>query len=670
MKGFIRLLLCVLSLAVVFGCSQGQDVVASRRRMPGTRAPTDGAATPALTGKPAVVEEVDTQEASPVFEPFTDVVFRAEAEAARILERRWVKVRVAKDLDPYSCGSSPSEEWSRDYRAQTSGGKVLWIDPVKRRADMPPLARLLFQVPEEGKYLLFLKGDTWCCPGAIAFAIDDGAAEVVEGSWGIGEWCWQSLKSRSVRIGSNDGFSLPVPYDLTAGSHKLDVFYTTASCSGLFMDELAVVRKAAGRQNVLLGRKEQVNRFLDAATKAGNVEAVGILLDHGANPDGSGKALAIAENCRRKEVGRLLVQRGATTEFPLHAAAWTGDTNMVAVLLDANPGAMNGTWKGRYGGCAVHLAARHGNGDVVRLLLGRGADIGKKTAFNGWTPLHIALQEGQPDVARLLVVAGADVSARDKAQSTPLHWAKNKEIVQFLVERGADVNATNKWGDTPLHRAQAGDTQLLLKHGADVKAANRRGNTPLHGAQKNKASGLLRHGANPNARGEHRRTPLHVTADWGTRDVAEVLLAHAADVNAVDGFDETPLHIAAFKGKSEVAKALLDHGADKDAGAGKAGTPLMSASINGCEAVVKLLIQAGADVNAPDEEGMTPLYWAVRGNRRKIVKLLMEQGADPAAQGLNGNMPPRLTERAPSRAEAFRRFVESSDERERDVNED
>ena len=78
-----------------------------------------------------------------------------------------------------------------------------------------------------------------------------------------------------------------------------------------------------------------------------------------------------------------------------------------------------------------------------------------------------------PRIAKLLIEGGADVNAKDKDDSTSLHWAAawgHTGIVALLIAHGADVNAKNKGGEMPLHRATNNGyleiVNLLNRHGA------------------------------------------------------------------------------------------------------------------------------------------------------------------------------------------------------------
>jgi len=93
-------------------------------------------------------------------------------------------------------------------------------------------------------------------------------------------------------------------------------------------------------------------------------------------------------------------------------------------------------------------------------------------------------------VRELLAHDPSLVNARDKDESTPLHyaaWKGHAELVDVLVDAGADLQAHNQnfhWGTTPLHAAAHGNQQhsaaALIRRGADVNAVKSTGSgTPL-----------------------------------------------------------------------------------------------------------------------------------------------------------------------------------------------
>jgi ankyrin repeat protein len=110
----------------------------------------------------------------------------------------------------------------------------------------------------------------------------------------------------------------------------------------------------------------------------------------------------------------------------------------------------------------LHLAARYGYLDVLRLLLDTGAPVDTDDFFAN-TPLHEALNYGQAEAAAILIAAGANVNrARnqpgDPAETPLLMVVKSHEydtdakvrLIQALAEAGADVNKANTVGDSPV----------------------------------------------------------------------------------------------------------------------------------------------------------------------------------------------------------------------------
>ena len=88
-----------------------------------------------------------------------------------------------------------------------------------------------------------------------------------------------------------------------------------------------------------------------------------------------------------------------------------------------------------------------------------------KKTVDGATPLYIAAQEGHLEVVRCLVGQGANVDQDNKDGSTPLYIAAHHghlAVVQLLVENGANVNHANNNGITPLYIAtQKGHREVV-----------------------------------------------------------------------------------------------------------------------------------------------------------------------------------------------------------------
>ncbi len=94
-------------------------------------------------------------------------------------------------------------------------------------------------------------------------------------------------------------------------------------------------------------------------------------------------------------------------------------------------------------GSWLHVAASFGRLDMVRYLIGLGADTSLNGGILGGNPLNLAASKGHLDVVLALLENGAamDVSAPER---NPLFGAiceGNKDIVEILVRYGIDYQA-------------------------------------------------------------------------------------------------------------------------------------------------------------------------------------------------------------------------------------
>lgn len=149
-------------------------------------------------------------------------------------------------------------------------------------------------------------------------------------------------------------------------------------------------------------------------------------------------------------------ESGAT---PLLLAARAGDAGTAALLLDAGarpdePDALGTT--------PLLAAIDAGNALLAALLLDRGADPDRPERApdgdgSGEPPLIAAVACEAGDVVRLLLGAGANVGARDELGRTALHHAADfgdADSVKVLLKAGARADVPDAAGDTPLTLAQ------------------------------------------------------------------------------------------------------------------------------------------------------------------------------------------------------------------------
>ena len=174
------------------------------------------------------------------------------------------------------------------------------------------------------------------------------------------------------------------------------------------------------------------------------------------------------------------------------------------------------------GQAPLFFACRHGNEDVVQMLLKTGANKNRLDEC-GHTPLYEACKNHRLWAVQKLIEAGADmeragtfkypekgnfvsklIEAKRKGElmvkddtvgESPLHRACEKgflDIVIYLHQAGADMDkrindAQTSWGDTPLHKAVMGGqlhvvVYLVEEVGVIIDSVDEDDNTPLHKA--------------------------------------------------------------------------------------------------------------------------------------------------------------------------------------------
>ncbi|XP_051530753.1 caskin-2-like isoform X2 [Myxocyprinus asiaticus] len=153
----------------------------------------------------------------------------------------------------------------------------------------------------------------------------------------------------------------------------------------------------------------------------------------------------------------MLLRAGASVngasqdgQIPLHLAAQYGHYEVSEMLLQhqSNPCTVNKVKK-----TPLDLACEFGRLKVTQLLLNSNMVVALLEG-NGRdnTPLHLAARNGHKDIIRLLLKAGIDINRTTKA-GTALHEAAlygKTEVVKLLLDAGIDVNIRNTYNQTAL----------------------------------------------------------------------------------------------------------------------------------------------------------------------------------------------------------------------------
>ncbi len=160
------------------------------------------------------------------------------------------------------------------------------------------------------------------------------------------------------------------------------------------------------------------------------------------------------------------------SEIPLFRAIAQEDNETVKQLINSD---FNINTKDESGQTALHVAVEHGNLEIIRFLLDKGAKVSVKDKEKH-TPLAMFFETDAKDeeiakeIVHLLVSKGADINVRDEDNQTFLMRAcedDNLEGVRLFLELGANPNLKDEDGETALQKTDSEEIkQILRQYGA------------------------------------------------------------------------------------------------------------------------------------------------------------------------------------------------------------
>ncbi|XP_039989464.1 ankyrin repeat and SOCS box protein 15-like [Xiphias gladius] len=367
-----------------------------------------------------------------------------------------------------------------------------------------------------------------------------------------------------------------LPLHRAASQQVLEVLETVLRLApqGLGLEE----RTAAGGETPLT-----------LAVKAGLVQNVESLLEHGASPHNT----------------------NSKNESPLLLAVRVGSYEMTSTLV------AHGAWVEqvcRKKWTPVHEAAKVGDADILMLLLRNGGRVNQKD-LTGETPLAVAAVHGHLHITEILLNCGSKVNSQScNGESVLLDAAGsgNTACIRLLLDNGANPNLPSITGHLPIHKAAyAGhyDALKMLIPLTTKKAIKEAGQSPVHSAAEGGQSRCLQlllacsfdvnyrmnTRSSENYR-DMRRSALYFAVSNGDEDCTKILLAAGAKT------DLDPLCcllVAVRSGRYEIAKLLLAAKADVNCYFTVVSDTVFPTALQYClkdEAMMRLLLNNGYKV--------------------------------------------------------------------------
>ncbi|GBM40117.1 Ankyrin-3 [Araneus ventricosus] len=293
-----------------------------------------------------------------------------------------------------------------------------------------------------------------------------------------------------------------------------------------------------------LSIRDKTNKLpVELATANRHLYALKILLEN--QYKNFNNLLHIAAGNGDLEIAKYLIGKNCDLHFrdssdrkPVHVAAQHGYLDVVKLFLTSDESLKDNT--------LLHLAVSGGHLELVRFL------IDKKVYLNapdekGDTPVHLAAIHGNKNILEILLYHGACYDSSNNSGRRAKNLAQEELIRKALQE--TEKLFKSKF---PI------DVELCIERGAFVNSKRSDGNTPLHFAAWKgfewMVKTLLDNGANPNMIGKKGSTPLHYACKYAPREVVEVLLANGGMYNALNDVGKTPIQYA----EREDIKELLN----------------------------------------------------------------------------------------------------------------
>ena len=363
-------------------------------------------------------------------------------------------------------------------------------------------------------------------------------------------------------------------------------------------DRLDIVKYLVGQGASLTATDNDGRTPLHGAARSGHLAVVQYLVGQGASltaTDNDGRTpLHGAARSGHLAVVQYLVGQGASLtatdnngETAKDLANDRGYTEIVTYLKRSIARAELTRRDIDYTADAFVDSAEVGNLEVVKLFVQAGMSVSVARG-DEFTALFAAMHYNHTEVVKYLVGQGANVNARFPGGRQPfLYFAiqyNDLEFVKFVVGQGADVTASDVNGWTALDHAVIDERTAIVEYLSPITVRAAREKLGI-----NSTSDL-------SSRQNRHSFVQHAT--WGRLESVSLYIQAGMPASARNPSGITALMRAAGRGHLSVVGYLLYKGANVNASWNSGTTALHWAVGEGHLFVVKQLVNAGADVTA------------------------------------------------------------------------
>jgi ankyrin repeat protein len=215
----------------------------------------------------------------------------------------------------------------------------------------------------------------------------------------------------------------------------------------------------------------------------------------------------------------------------------------------------------------IETAVAHNDKEAILYLLDQGVNPNDRCPEGGSTALTTAIRENRGELVDLLLSRGADPSIR--GENWPLCMAvKQPSILKKLLAATPNPRAFRGVVEMAVCANQLESIKMLLAAGVSVEDKNCGVFSPLTSAIRERRNEIVRYlldvaNADPNAPGEHLPLVKALRRYNGDTEILRMLLSRGADINRMHRGWNAILQ-AVENGDAEVLKLLIEMGGSVD----------------------------------------------------------------------------------------------------------